>query len=738
MNKYTLRPVFILVAFLISTFALADLPQTDIEGLEQLSGRLAARYEAWQGSEYQRLKAIRTGYWGELNADPERELMGVDEHGNPIIYYTDNINAGRSTGADELQPGGLSGYDLTGATAWGLAVWDNGVANPDHQEWGGRALIGDYSNNYAAHANHTAGTLAAAGVSPNAKGMSIAAYLNTFDWGMDQQEMSENGNWLKVSSHSYHSGGDYDTYSWLTADFDEIAYLAPYYLICQAAANDGPGFHTIPSSNLGKNVMTVGAVNDIPNYNGPGSVSIAGFSSRGPTADGRLKPDLVGNGVNLYSTLSTGYTSMSGTSMSTPNVAGSLFLLVEHYQNTHLYAPFLSSTLKALAIHTTDECGSYDGPDYTFGWGLLNVRRAADLISDDVENDGRIQQLVLEEGQLFTYEFETDGTVPIKATIAWTEAPSNTGANPALINDLDMQIVRVSDGTFWEPWVLNPESPSSPAVTGDNNLDNVEQVFVGTTSPGTYRVEITNDGPLDESQQAFSLIVDGVTAQQGVVLTMTPYVVEVGEAGGTVTYEVSLDNNTDTNYTGLQFWTMAILPNGNDYGPLFTSNPFSLDAQSQMTSPVLSQDVPGFAPNGIYTLAGNGGEFPNILATDSFEFSKGLITSVDEGPFNDWTTNGALNHTDAEVPGNFVLESVWPNPFNAETRVEVSLKSAATLELHVYDVTGRLVAILVNDVLSAGQHQFTFTGDGLASGVYFLHATVNQAESVTQKLVHIQ
>jgi Subtilase family/Secretion system C-terminal sorting domain len=738
MNKHVLRLAVLIAALFICVSAIAELPQTDVEGLDALAERLAARYSALQGPEYDRLKAIRTGYWGELNADPERELVGVDEDGVPIILYTDNINAARSTGVDELHPGGLSGYDLTGATAWGLAVWDNGIANPSHPEWGGRAIPGDNSTTYASHANHTAGTLAAAGVNANAKGMSSGAFLTTFDWGMDQQEMAENGDWLKVSSHSYHSGGDYDTYSWLTADFDEIAYLAPNYLICQAAANDGPGYHTIPSSNLGKNVLTVGAVNDIANYDGPGSVSIAGFSSRGPTADGRLKPDIVGNGVSLYSTLSTGYTSMSGTSMSTPNVAGSLFLLVEHYQITHSYAPLLASTLKAVAIHTADECGGHDGPDYTFGWGLLNVRTAADLISDDVINEGRIQQNTLEEGQLFSYEFEADGTVPIRATIVWTEVQSSTGADPVLINDLDMRVVRVDNDEYWEPWVLNPESPSAAAFTGDNDLDNVEQVIVEGTTAGTYRVEIINDGPLDGDEQAFSLILDGVNAQQGVVLRLSPDVIDVDENGGVVTFDATINNYTDDSFTGLQFWTMATLPDGSDFGPLFTSPPFTLEPQGSISSPLMSQNVPGFAPNGEYRLSALVGVYPSVMASDFFVFSKEVVTSVDGDPVFDWDSHGSLGETSSVQPEMFVMDRAWPNPFNAETRVRVTLRTASTLQIHIYDVQGRSVATLADASYSAGRHEFTLTSDGLASGVYFIHATVDHGESTTQKLVLVQ
>ncbi len=738
MLKRNWRLTLVLAALLVSGAVAAELPQTDTDGLTALAERLRARHALWQGPEYQQLKAMRTGYWGALNADPERELMGVDEDGNPIIYYTDNSNAALSTRASTLYPGGIAGYELTGATSWGLAVWDNGVANPNHPEFTGRIIIGDNTSNYEAHANHTAGTLVAAGVSPNAKGMSYGAYLNSFEWSMDTIEMTENANWLHVSSHSYHSGGVYDSYTYQSEEFDEIAYLAPYYLICQAAANDGPGYHTIPSSNLGKNVLTVGAVNDVPNYTGPNSVSIANFSSRGPTEDGRLKPEIVGNGVYLYSTLASGYTSMSGTSMSTPNVAGTMFLLVELYQQTHAFQAPMSSTLKALAVHTADECGPNDGPDYIYGYGLLNAHAAADLIALDGISPDYIQQQVLPSGELFSFDFEADGTEPLRATLCWLDPPAEPGANPALVNDLDMRIVRLSDGEDWEPYVLNPDSPSQAAFAGDNDLDNLELVHVADPEPGMYRVQIAVDGQMQGDEQSFSLVITGmVDNTEPVELTLDPSNTDLGNNGGMLSYTATLVNNTDTPYSGLQMWTMAQLPNGSEYGPLFTSNPFNLSGGQSLTSPTLRQMVPAGAPSGTYTFIANVGEYPDILTTSSFEFSKGLTSSIGE-PVLDWSAEGDLTAEAASMPDGFILAQAWPNPFNAETRIQVTLASISELNLRVYDVQGRLVKVLADDRYQPGRHEFTLTSDNLASGVYFVRAEVAGRGRATQKVMHVQ
>ena len=111
---------------------------------------------------------------------------------------------------------------------------------------------------------------------------------------------------------------------------------------------------------------------------------MSSFSGWGPTDDGRIKPDLVTKGVAVKSCLAdsnNAYATWNGTSMATPGATGALLLLQEHYNDT--YSTFMkAATLKALAIHTADETGPNPGPDYMFGWGLMNTAKAALHISD--------------------------------------------------------------------------------------------------------------------------------------------------------------------------------------------------------------------------------------------------------------------------------------------------------------------------------------------------------------------
>lgn len=411
------------------------------------------------------------------------------------------------------------------------------------------------------------------------KGMSFAASLDCYDFNSDAAEMSSAaGAGLRVSNHSYGliTGWRFDDlgagvgwywlgdvnvntfedysfgfYSIESAAWDLIAYHKPYYLIVKSAGNDrneGPspgtthfvsingswvssnatrsrdgnsGYDSISHSSLSKNILCVGAVNDVlGGYAGPGSVSMSSFSSWGPTDDGRIKPDVCGNGVNLYSANSSSnasYTELSGTSMSSPNVAGSMGVLIQHYRATHSGADMRAATLKGLVIHTADESGASAGPDYAFGWGLMDTAAAANVVDLDETETGAMQELVLVDGQTVQQSWTYSGSGPIRVTLSWTDPPGTPPpaaldpVTPMLVNDLDLRVVG-PDLTTQFPWRLSGASPSSAATRADNTVDNVEVVDIAAPIAGDYILVITHKGALIDNPQRFSLILTGLTA----------------------------------------------------------------------------------------------------------------------------------------------------------------------------------------------------------------------------------
>jgi hypothetical protein len=510
------------------------------------------------------------------------ELQRIAPGIGPVFYITNNILAAQTTSTDEVWPGGSAGLSLTGA-GMTLAEWDGGAVDASHSEFSGRVTQQDGATEVSGHSTHVAGTLIGAGVPLlDLRGMAYEASLDAYDWHADVAEMAlAAANGQLVSNHSYGTAagwiatgeldppdawwwiggadpgiqedpnfGYYDTESQL---WDQIAFDAPYYLIVKSAGNDrsdiGPGlgeeytivdqdgepietstaprlpdcapagYDCLPTHSVAKNILTIGAVDDLPGgyspLGGPEQVQMADFSGWGPTDDGRIKPDLVGNGMFLFSAWpdAPGFAAAAGTSMSAPNVSGSLLLLQQHYQNLHGSGNYLrAATVKALAIHTADEAGPAPGPDYAFGWGLLNTQSAAAAISG-TGGDYQLVESNLANGDVDTYP--VDVTVPdtvVTATLVWADPPG-TPPVPALdptdsmlVNDLDLRVAR--GGNTWLPWVLNPADPSAPATSGDNLRDNVEQVRISGADTCSYSVSVQHKGNLQGgSAQPYSLII---------------------------------------------------------------------------------------------------------------------------------------------------------------------------------------------------------------------------------------
>jgi hypothetical protein len=508
-------------------------------------------------------------------------LQGVNSMGFPIYLATDNnVVAAATTGTNNVQPGGILGLNLSGLTNTinnKLAIWDGGAVYKAHQEFAGKTITIEDNASIIDHATHVAGTMIAKGVYAPAKGMAFnASTLHSYYFDNDITKMSAAASGLLLSNHSYGdvAGWDFnddanrwewyglpgDTvdynfgfYGQRTQQWDQIAYNAPYYLIVESAGNahaypgpdvgsdyygytsitnqtlvnKGPrpasissnaGYDVISTTGNAKNILTVGAANPLPF--GPANssaISIASFSSWGPTDDGRIKPDIVGDGVNVLSTGSAGtqsYITLSGTSMAAPNVTGSLYLLQEYYAQKNSGNFMRAATLKGLACHTAIDAGNA-GPDYIYGWGLLSTGSAAQAITNN-GTTSLIKENTLQQGQQQTYNVTASGNGILSATISWTdpmgtETPDGTvnSRTPKLVNDLD---IRISDGTTtFMPWVLDPNNPSATAKTGDNVIDNIEQVYIAGAVPGkAYIITVSHKGTLSGGSQAYSLIATGI------------------------------------------------------------------------------------------------------------------------------------------------------------------------------------------------------------------------------------
>ncbi len=513
-----------------------------------------------------------------------QEVAELDESGELLYLTTHNLSAAISTGADLLRTAiGLTGSGMVigmwdggsgRAThqefASGRMVVRDGSASIDHATHVGGTMI---ASGVQASARGMAVGATVDSYDWNSDTSEFIARAATAPGQTDK---------LPVSNHSYGyvRGWNWDGTRWVwpssavnsatvelnfgiynsrARSVDAIVYDAPYYLMFWSAGNernnnpstgstvslngtlvtydpalhpagDGVyrgGFETVADNAVCKNVVVVGAATDAvtSGVRDLTKANVTSFTSWGPTDDGRIKPDIVANGDGLYSSLSSSdsaYGTLSGTSMSSPNAAGTAGLLIQHYGNLFPGSAMRASTLKGLLIHTADDRGNA-GPDYKFGWGLVNGKVAADLITDDQANPTKIrmsENAVTTSVTVRTHEFTWDGVSPIRATLSWTdpEGPSTTTSDlrtARLVNNLNLKIVGPGGAEFF-PYVMpfvgtwTPASMDLPATTGINNTDNVEQVYIAAPSAaGLYQVVVSYSGTLTDSRQDYSLLVSG-------------------------------------------------------------------------------------------------------------------------------------------------------------------------------------------------------------------------------------
>ncbi len=520
-----------------------------------------------------RLAGLDAVLWVE--PAPRRRL--VDEAGSKLVGGDD----GQVATPTVTQQLGFGGQGVTVCVAdTGL---DSGDTNNMHPDVRGRvtgfkfyAPLTDGSDGYG-HGTHCAGIVAGNAATGETDpdsgawyGLGVANQASLFIERIFDDDANEvtpapsdenltqdavrNGAQIGANSWGNDVQGEYDTdafqFDELVRDADSVTPGDQPYILEFSAGNAGPGSQTLDSPATAKNVIATGASENTPNLyaelyglysDGPDTV--ADFSSCGPCEDGRIKPDLVAPGTWIASMASSAapgeaavawtvidnfYVYMGGTSMSGPAAAGAAAAFVQFYKSTHANAVPSPALVKAALINSASELDPSNGgpgpvPNFQEGWGRVTL---TNLIESQRNFQWVDQTALLTTGEIYQqHTFVGVSNQALKITLAYTDVAGFPGAIPALVNQLNLEVVG-PDGSLYRGNQLD-DGESVPNATSVDTLNNVQAVHLAQPMPGDYlirvrAVNVVEDARTDTSavDQDFALVVSGplLSPKQGEVL----------------------------------------------------------------------------------------------------------------------------------------------------------------------------------------------------------------------------
>lgn len=412
-------------------------------------------------------------------------LQVGEDPGEPENFNA--IRSARSLSVKNRFTGGRN-YDGSGVV---VGLGDDGDIGP-HADYEGRIIARNTTASSGDHGDHVAGTIFGAGnINPEAEGMAPGAdmYYYRYPRNLSNVDVDYQSHAVRITNSSYSNGcnAGYTAYS---QQMDEDVYyndkLMHVFSAGNAGSSDcnygaGAGWGNVTGGHkIGKNVIATANIdaNDV----------IAPSSSRGPSADGRLKPDISSVGSSVYSTIDPHtYGFKTGTSMAAPGVAGAMAQMFQAFEENHSMEPD-GGLLKAFLMNTADDLGNA-GPDFIYGYGRMNILRG---IRD------------IEAGQYFTDSVTTAqvdsfqlnvpaNTAEVRVMLYWTDPAASPAAARALVNDLDLTF-RTPSNTVLQPWVLDPTPDpillNENAVRATDTMNNAEQVTLFNPSQGSHWIKV--------------------------------------------------------------------------------------------------------------------------------------------------------------------------------------------------------------------------------------------------------
>ena len=718
------------------------------------------------------------------------ELIGENSFGKPQYFITHNNKVVTALQANVLQSG-FDGINLEGEGIK-IGLWENGQPRRAHELFRttvspaplqSRIEYVTWQNaTLQRHATHVAGTIIgnqylSSMSSPSnslVRGVAYKSTIKAWDWLNVPAEMTIaadlTGDNIKIANTSfglnpiYMHAAEFGRYNEIAQQWDDVMCVNKEFQIVKSVGNarddlNNNGFPQYPQvtilggydllegAGVAKNVLVVGSVNlaGATQTNGSynGNLIKEPYSSWGATDDGRIKPDVVTHGNNVYSSIETQnntYGYYSGTSQAAAGVTGGIALL-HNYWNSKFSTTMWSSTVRALLIHSIDEIDE-KGPDYRNGWGVVNLHKAADVIKERGKSV-IIREDVLQNGETVRLNLAATGQEDLKVTLAWTDPAGDvvlidvdnpTGPNgpiasinettAKLVNDLDIRLIRrdangddvplINGGqNLLLPWILKnniadnsiPNTLNQPATRGNNSRDNIEKIEVYQnsipTTGGMFQLQISHKGTITDACQTgqpYSVIISGVSFCSDDLVFLQNQDNELADnVGSTVLANTIKASNIIKAITPFQVVNT-------DFVEYRAADYIELLPQSQ-----------------------NGG-----TGTEGFtaEYGSDFLAHLPCSGINERTafsqTDIVRFINDTKVNENIIVEKgevvVFPNPYiNDILNIQFRLVKASTFEIQIFDLSGKLVyQDNDNKEYSEGVHKKTIDANFLPSGTFII------------------
>jgi len=463
----------------------------------------------------------------ELAASPG--VMYIEKYNPPELLndrVRDIVGARPLAISKFITANGLTGKGQTiGLADSGLDTGSMGNLHPDLESvpgkkprvimlksWAGVETPADVSG----HGTHMAGTLVGSGKASEGKYTGVAPGASLYFQGIvdENQNLAPPLDLKELFVPAYQAGVRIHVNGWgnkkknsyvsSTAQVDEFVRNHSDFLIIFGAGNSGTNEGSITAEANSKNALVVGAsISPRPAFENEirDSGEAASFSSRGPTGDGRIKPELVTPGTSVISAASRliegnlagrpDYTMMQGTSMATAVTGGAAALLRQYFEEYTGYSDPSAALMKATLINGARRL---EQEPAAAGFGLLDIGNTVMALQNDLykvvdDNAG------LDGGASVTYRMEiTHSGAPLKTTLAWTDPAAAPGARLALVNDLDLEVTGPDGVKYYG------NDFDNKGVRDSKN--NVEQVYISAPAPGTYKVVVRGSSVQQDASPA--------------------------------------------------------------------------------------------------------------------------------------------------------------------------------------------------------------------------------------------